>query len=177
MLCSTDDTTEKSENYLWSVNFCVGRVSFHHKNFTLRILFSDFSIKVGALLQPINLLSLRAKTQLKKSVTLITTLLQPHHSSLRIALHLHSPNALIFTQQNTYHVSFNKHSVRYSLHFISSSCFSNKKIEGTRVLNPLIPKSAIWHIMPQLCQYLTDFYEFFTPRWSCEDLLIKRIKT
>ena len=44
-------------------------------------------------------------------------------------------------------------------------------------VNPLIPKSAIWHIRPQLCQYLTDFYEFFTPRWSCEDLLIKRIKT
>ena len=45
------------------------------------------------------------------------------------------------------------------------------------ILNPLIPKSAIWHIMPQLCQYLTDFYEFLTPRCSCENLLIKRIKT
>ena len=38
------------------------------QKFTLQILFSGFSIKVQALLQPINLLSLQAKSQLKKSL-------------------------------------------------------------------------------------------------------------
>ena len=40
------------------------------QKFTLQILFFDFSIKAQALLQTINLKSLEAKAQLKKSVVL-----------------------------------------------------------------------------------------------------------
>ena len=40
------------------------------QKFTLQILFFDFSIKAQALLQTINLKSLQAKAQLKKSVVL-----------------------------------------------------------------------------------------------------------
>ena len=40
------------------------------QKFTVQILFFDFSIKAQALLQTINLKSLQAKAQLKKSVVL-----------------------------------------------------------------------------------------------------------
>ena len=58
------------------------------QKFTLQILFFDFSIKAQALLQTINLKSLEAKAQLKKSVVLTLHL---HHYSLLIAAHLRSP--------------------------------------------------------------------------------------
>ena len=57
----------------------------------LQILFFDFSIKAQTLLQTINLKSLQAKAQLKKSVSANTTPLQLHHYSLLIAAHLRSP--------------------------------------------------------------------------------------
>ena len=59
-----------------------------------------------------------------------------------------------------------------------TSNITNKGILG-RVytsINPLTPKSANWH-MPLLCQYLMDFHALLTPRWSCEDLHFKGIKT
>ena len=62
------------------------------QKFTLLILFFDFSIKEQALFQTINLKSLQAKAQLKKSVVLTL-----HHcsfittNSLLIAAHLRSP--------------------------------------------------------------------------------------
>ena len=63
------------------------------QKFTVQILFFDFSIKAQALLQTINLKSLQAKSQLKKSVVLQCNItpLQLHHYNLLIAAHLRSP--------------------------------------------------------------------------------------
>ena len=129
MRCSTDYTTEKSENYLWSVNFCAGKVSFYHKNLHCRVysLISQLRYSRGVVLTSKNPIE---EVSSANHCTAAASSLQLMDSTSPV-----KSQCIHFYTTNTYHVSFNKYSVKYSLHYISSSCFFffffEKKIEGT----------------------------------------------